>query len=127
MGIDFKVNFKTKITVNGKEYGSVEEVPEQHRQTVQNALSTAGTLGGHSKITVNGVGYDSPEAMPSDARRVYEESLAKAEAVAQRTGMTVPRPQPGAPVLEGALSRRTKTILLLLAGLAILLKLYAPK
>ena len=56
MGIEFKVNIKRKITVNGVEYGSVEEVPPEHRQTVQNALNSAGTLTGHSKITVNGRG-----------------------------------------------------------------------
>ena len=124
MGINFNISIKRKITVNGKEYGSPEEVPEQHRQVVQNALDSAGTFTGHSKITVNGLGYDSPEAMPPDTRRIYEESLRKAEAIGRSTGSTVSLPATPAP--EGALSKRTIIVLILFAGLALLLKLFAP-
>ena len=118
MGIDFNINIKRKITVNGKEYGSPEEVPEQYRQIVQSAISSAGAITGHSKITFNGVGYDSPEAMPPDTRMRYEETLSKAKAVTQSAGSTVPLPTTSAP--EGTLSKRTIIILLLLAGVALL-------
>ncbi|MFA5161205.1 MAG: hypothetical protein WC421_03080 [Elusimicrobiales bacterium] len=121
MGIDFHINIKRKITVNGKEYGSPEEVPEHYRQTVRNVLDSAGTLAGGSKITVNGMGYDSPEAMPPDTRRIYEESLRKAKVVSQNTGMPMPALEQ-----EGALSRRAIIILLLLAGLILLLKFFRP-
>ena len=125
MGIEFKINIKRKITVNGKEYGAPEEVPEQYRQIVQGALSSAGPLTGHSKITFNGAGYDSPEAMPPATRMGYEEALRKAQAVAQNTGSTVPLP--ATPTPEGTLSKRTIIILLLLAGVALLLKLFKPE
>ena len=124
MGIDFNISVKRKITVNGKEYGSPEEVPEQYRQIVQGALNSAGSLTGHSKITFNGVGYDSPDAMPPDTRMKYEEALRKAKVVAQNTGSAVPLP--GTLVQEEALSKRTIIILLLLAGIALLLKLFKP-
>ena len=127
MGIEFKINIKRKITINGKEYGAPEEVPEQFRQTVQNALDSAGTPGGHRKITVNGVGYDNVEAMPPDARRIYENALKKDDEAAHRTNADTPRPLPGAPVPEEGISRRTIVVLVLLAGLALLLKFLAPK
>ncbi len=124
MGIDFNISIKRKITVNGKEYGSPEEVPEEYRHIVQNAMSSAGTLMGHSKITFDGAGYDSPEAMPPDTRMRYEETLRKAKAAAQSTGNTVLLPE--IPAQEGALSKRTIIVLLLLAGIALLLKFIKP-
>jgi hypothetical protein len=125
MGIDFNINIKRKITVNGKEYGSPEEVPEQYRQIVQGALNSAASPTGHSGITFNGIGYDSPEAMPPDTRVMYEETLRKAKAAAQNTGCTVPLPATPAP--EGALSKRTIIILLLLTGLILLIKFYTHR
>ncbi|MFA6434892.1 MAG: hypothetical protein WCW52_09375 [Elusimicrobiales bacterium] len=124
MGIDFNINIKRKITVNGKEYGSPEEVPEQYRQIVQGALSSAESLAKHSKITFNGAGYDSPEAMPPDTRIKYEEALRKAKVAAQNTGSAAPPPVTPAP--EGALSKQTIIILLLLTGIALLLKFFKP-
>ncbi len=129
MGMDFKISFKTKITVNGKEYGSMDEVPEEHRETVRNALDSAATPFGRSKITVNGVGYDSVEAMPPDVRKKHEEILKKAEAEALRSGTTLSAMgiRPETPPKEGGLSLRTTIILVLLAGLLLLLKFYGPK
>jgi len=122
MGIDFNISIKRKIVVNGKEYGSLEEVPEQHRHTVQNAMDSAAFAGRNSTLTVNGVVYDSPEAMPPDTRRIYEESLRKAKEMSQRTGM----PMPGTLSPEGMLSERTVITILLLAGLYLLLKYFQP-
>ena len=127
MGIEFKVNIKRKITINGKEYGSPEEVPEQFKQTVQHALDSAGAPGTHPKITLNGVGYDSVEAMPADARMIYEAALKKAEGASPRTDTDAPGPLPAAPVPEGGLSKRTIVVLALLLGLALLLKFLAHK
>lgn len=119
MGINFKVNFNTKIKINGKEYGSVEEVPEEHQGTVRNALSSAGTA--HSKIVVNGVGYDSLEAMPPEVRSLYKEILLKSKVNIQSTNTSFS----GNVKPEGFLSGRTITVLALLAVLAILLKFLA--
>lgn len=124
MGINFKINFTTKIKVNGKEYGSPEEVPEPQRQIVKDAMKSAYAPGGHSRISVNGIGYDSPEAMPPDVRTTYEEALKKAEVTAQQIGTPA---LPGAPVQESGVSLRTTIFLILIVGLALLLIIYTPK
>lgn len=121
MGIDFKINIKRRIKINGKEYGSLEEVPLEFRKTVQDALGAAGTPGSRGKITVNGVSYDSAEAMPQDVRLIYERSLKKAEEAGEdvspgpaRFGLTEDLKP------EGAVSWKT-IIVFLLAGAALLL------
>lgn len=133
MGIDFKINFQTKIKMNGKEYGSMEEVPPEHRHIVQDAMASARNPFGHAKLTVNGVGYDKPEDMPPDVRRTYEEALQKARDMARRTGDDTPLPDQrpgalnGAPVREISLSGRTLVILLILIAAAFLIKYFTPK
>ncbi|MCX5786568.1 MAG: hypothetical protein NTX59_12870 [Elusimicrobia bacterium] len=122
MGIHFNIDIKRKFTVNGKEYGSLDEVPEEDRQILQNALGPAGLGAVRRKFTVNGTGYDSLEAMPLDVRASYEEALKKADAAAQQSGMTLSAPRPGDIKPEGFFSSRTITVLLVLAGLAILIK-----
>lgn len=123
MGIEFKINITKKIKLNGKEYGSIEEVPAEQRELVQNAINSAVTTGGHGKFTVNGAGYDSVEAMPPDVRAIYEQALVKAKAAAQRTGMPLPANtgNPGPLKPEGSLMGQPIVIVLALAGLAILI------
>ncbi|MEI7528927.1 MAG: hypothetical protein WCK76_08275 [Elusimicrobiota bacterium] len=123
MGIEFKINVKSKITLNGKEYGSVEDVPPEQRDVVQNALAQAGAPGAHKKFTVNGTGYDSPEEMPPDVRATYEQALEKAKTVARRTGAELPTPQTGIRV-EGGLSPKTLAIIVFLAILALMIKYF---
>ncbi len=126
MGIDFNIKFNTKIKINGKEYGSVEEVPEEHRGTIRNALSAAKDTAGHDKFIVNGVEYDSLDAMPPEVRKPYEEAIGKAKRVTLSANINLQQPS-GNLKPEGFLSARTVTILALLAGLAILLKFLAHK
>jgi hypothetical protein len=77
--MDIKFNVKYKFKVNGKEYGSLEEMPapirEAYEKTVANSKGiehgnipsmTAG------KIIFNGQEYESVEAMPADIRQMYE-------------------------------------------------------
>lgn len=118
MGIDFKINITRKIKVNGTEYGSPEEVPEQFRQTVKDALGQAGA--GSGGINFNGVTYDGAEAMPPEVRRVYEQALEKAGAEAARSGQQLELPQ-RQPKPEGALTGRTLAIILILLAAAALL------
>jgi len=125
MGIEFNFSIKRKITVNGKEYDSLDEVPERERQILQNAIKSGGGLAGNKKLIVNGVGYDSPEDMPPDARRVYEESLGKAKAMAQRTGSSLILPENSSP--EGGLSKWAIIAFFLLVGLVLLMKFFMPK
>ena len=81
--MSIKISFKSRIVVNGHEYGSPEELPESLREAYQKARATTSSAGG-SKIVFNGQEYDSVESMPDDARRLYElamEAVKKGEVV----------------------------------------------
>lgn len=90
----------TRIVFNGKEYSSVEAMPEEVRRLYEAAMSQladadrdgipdslerGGTLNKffnihHTSITVDGKTYGSVEDMPADVRRVYEEAMDKLDA-----------------------------------------------
>jgi len=76
-----KVNFnvKYKFKVNGKEYGSLEEMPDNIREAYEKTVADQGGLeqGNISsvtpgKITFNGQDYAGVDAMPPDIRQLYE-------------------------------------------------------
>jgi hypothetical protein len=76
-----KVNFnvKYKFKVNGKEYGSPEEMPAPIREAYEKAVGNrAGLEQGNiqslspGKIVFNGQEYESADSMPADIRRMYE-------------------------------------------------------
>ncbi len=94
-----KVSVKSRFVVNGKEYGSVDELPEHVRDAYRKATSgsLAGSLPGVKvKVTFNGVEYDSADAMPAGERRLYEDAVAMA-----RAGHLVPAAAPD-PAVGGA-------------------------
>lgn len=96
------ISVKTKIRVNGREYGSVEEMPADIRQTYERALamSAGGAHGGllgsvagsvsapavRTKIVFNGQEYASAEHMPAAVRRLYEDVIATLQADEQNGG-----------------------------------------
>ena len=68
-------NVKTRIKINGREYGSPEEMPPDVRQIYEQALSkgvVSSRVNTKSKITFNGQSYNSPDEMPEDVRRIYD-------------------------------------------------------
>jgi len=75
--MDIKVKVNWKFKVNGKEYGSVEEMPAEVREAYQKAkgMSQMRT----AKIVFNSKEYESIEAMPEDVRRVYDKVMRAAE------------------------------------------------
>ncbi len=78
-----KVNVKTRIIVNGREYSSPDEMPEEVRQKYETALArgsqpTARTVKTSSKITFNGQPFNSPDEMPAGVRRIYDSVMASA-------------------------------------------------
>ena len=80
MKIDIHVKHKFKI--NGREYGSLEEMPENIRETFKKARVTQSATGSdiaQQKIVFNGTEYESMEAMPGDVRQLYENILTAAE------------------------------------------------
>jgi hypothetical protein len=83
-----KVNMtvKRRIVFNGKEYDSIEELPESVRRTLENATAgslpsaaTGATAGAKVRIMFNGQEYASVDAMPASVRRIYEGALAAVE------------------------------------------------
>ncbi len=126
MGMDFKVNFTTKIKINGKEYGSPEEVPEEYRGTVREALAAA-KGGAAGKIVFNGTPYDSPDSMPAEVRLAYEEAMRKAGAQAAKDGTIVPAARQPGPRPEGSLTGRTLAVILALLAAVFLLRYFAPR
>lgn len=77
--MDVKFNVKYKFKVNGKEYGSLEEMPAPIRETYEKAVANSkGIEHGNipsmtaGKIIFNGQEYESVDAMPADIRQMYE-------------------------------------------------------
>ena len=82
------INVKRTFTINGKQYNSIEEMPEDVRKSFEKARSSHEGTGRHiqitqttknMKITFNGTEYDSIETMPQDARQIYDKVLKAAE------------------------------------------------
>lgn len=82
-----RVVVNQKFIVNGREYGSVEELPADVRQAYERAMAAVphGNAAGaaeaaprevrtvvNSKIVFNGQEYSSVDAMPPEVRSVYE-------------------------------------------------------
>ncbi len=72
------MNVTWKIKVNGKEYGSVEEMPAAEREAYQRAMGQLGDAEHRntivvrsSSIVVNDREYSSVDAMPENVRQAY--------------------------------------------------------
>jgi hypothetical protein len=80
-----KVDMKWKFTVNGNEYGSREEMPENIRPLYDKALADSSrgesisSAVPHAKIVFNGEEYESVDSMPAHVRQLYEEILVPAQ------------------------------------------------
>lgn len=84
--MSINISVKRKFKINGKEYNSIEEMPENIREAFKKAMdSQAGSGHGihsavtRSKITFNGTDYENIDAMPQDVRQLYEKVLRAAE------------------------------------------------
>ena len=80
------ITVRKKIIVNGREYKSVEEMPENIRNAYRNAMAAAGgpghainPEGSKVKIVFNGQVYKSAEDMPLEVRRIYDGAMAAVE------------------------------------------------
>lgn len=88
MGI--QVNIRRRFTVNGKEYGSAEEMPADLREAFAKALAGGIRIqAGKTRIVFNGREYDGLEAMPAETRQLYEKLLKAAEAGAVPADLAV--------------------------------------
>jgi hypothetical protein len=80
------MNVKRKFKFNGKEYNSIDEMPDSIRETLKKAMDSEAASGygiNHTamrtKIIFNGTEYESIDAMPQDVRQLYEGILKSAE------------------------------------------------
>ena len=84
--MNINVNVKRKFKINGKEYNSIEEMPDDIRGKFEKAMDSQ-SVSSHqinpttlrAKIIFNGIEYQSIDAMPQDVRQLYEKVLKAAE------------------------------------------------
>ena len=83
--MNININVKRKFKINGKEYNSINEMPDDIRETFKKAMDSQ-TRFGHTinqktqpKIIFNGKEYENINAMPQDVREIYEKVLKAAE------------------------------------------------
>ena len=74
--MDVKLNVKYKFKVNGKEYGSLEEMPAPIREAYEKAVANSKGINTEiflsGKVVFNGQEYESVDSMPADIRQMYE-------------------------------------------------------
>ena len=69
------VTVKRKIVVNGREYASPEELPDDLRRAYEAAVGNRGG-GSITRIKFNGREYAGVDEMPADVRRLYDLAVA---------------------------------------------------
>ena len=84
--MNVNVNVKRKFKVNGKEYNSIEEMPQDIRSAFEKAMASktgsgqqVNTATMQTKIIFNGTEYQRIDVMPQDVRQLYEKVLKAAE------------------------------------------------
>ncbi len=140
--MSLNIEIRKKIVVNGKEYGSLEELPADVRETYRQAVARLGESGGRQlslslsmpgPITFNGKEYRDEAAMPPGVRETYRDLMKAVEgggaATVSRSEMKIDLkrdrpgaalPQPGArPIVPGMSAPFRK--ILLAAGILLLL------
>ena len=135
--MDIKVKVNWKFKVNGKEYGSVEEMPADAREAYQKARGMSRMRA--AKIIFNSQEYESVEAMPEDVRRVYDKVMRVAETgdissgvlseaeyrlTAPDRGVSIPHRTPRPIEPESTFSLSSRALAVGLALLLLLLGLY---
>lgn len=139
--MDVKVTVKRKIRYQGKEYDSIDELPEPVRHAYERAMAGGGQTGGPTavpsapdKIVFNGHEYDGIATMPQDVRTAYE-GVMRAVVGGQPGGaiaeMPPTRPQEPAALtqavsavpIEPGSGLAPRTLVLLILGFVLLLGL----
>ena len=81
--MNIKVTVNHKLTINGREYGSLDEMPEELRKAYERAVGNDQGLAGltqrASRIVFQGREYGTLTDMPADVRKLYELAIAAAK------------------------------------------------
>jgi hypothetical protein len=91
--MEIKITFKSKpkLVFNGREYASVDEMPEDVRRLYRDAIALAARGGSnvkvlsHTELWFNGKKYGSADEMPPDVRVVYDGVTKKIDANQRRS------------------------------------------
>lgn len=72
-----KVDITRKFVVNGQEYGSIDELPQEVREAIRASLSSGKVIDmkKRSSIDFNGREYRSASEMPPSERSIYEHAM----------------------------------------------------
>jgi len=105
------VRVTRNIVVNGVEYESVEQMPQEIRATFERALAGGQRMTG--PITINGVVYPDLDAVPEELRSVLK------PAIASSTGIAAAAPRQATP------GRMAAWMLLAAAVIGLLLLIYS--
>jgi len=80
------INVKRRFKVNGKEYSSIEEMPDDIREAFEKAMASQSRTGHQanpatmqSKIIFNNMEYENIDAMTQDIRQLYKKVMTAAE------------------------------------------------
>jgi len=81
------INVSRKFKINGKEYNSIEEMPDDVRETFEKAMASKSGPDHQlnsatvrtTRINFNGKEYQHIDSMPPDVRNVYEKVMKAAE------------------------------------------------
>jgi hypothetical protein len=126
------VNVRRRIIINGKEYGSVEELPPDVRQAYGKAMALSAGVSPaavRTEISFNGRTYDSVDAMPDADRELYRLAMNAVEMGEPQAGVLARVPTTSAversearPIEpESSFSARWLMTTLLLLGLLVAL------
>lgn len=139
--MDVKVTVKRRIRYQGKEYESVNELPEPIRRAYEGAMAGGGGAGpptavqrSPARIIFNGCEYDGVGTMPQDVRDAYESvmrAVASGESSGAMAGPSTTRLQESAPQgqavsaapIEPGSAFPPRTVVVLILGLLLLMGL----
>ncbi len=93
--MNINIHGKHRFKINGKEYNSIEEMPDNIREIFKKTIGSQTGLvheisrTTRAKIIFNGTEYENVDVIPQDVRQLYENVLKGAEAGAAPTGIDI--------------------------------------
>jgi len=96
--MSISIDVKRKFKINGKEYNSVEEMPDEIRMVFEKAMALRASGAGQrthsavmrSKIVFNGKEYENVLSMPQDIRQLSGKVLKAAKSAVASSGVDIP-------------------------------------
>ena len=93
----FTFNVSKEININGKKYGSVDEMPADVRTTFASAVSVlriTDKAETETKFVYNGQEYKNPDEMPPEIRKAYDAAMVEVQKRLGHAGAIPAQSQP---------------------------------